>query len=139
MCSEFIEPPAAHVSRRRQVGVIVLSPSLRVLYVSRAATEWLKPTALKTDLGEQDPLSGSLPHSIANIARKIVEELARRVAGENWTPFEVRCQIDEPQEPVRLRGLGLPNPQGLQRSRVVLTMQAGDPDQRIAPPGSSAL
>ncbi|MEW6246935.1 MAG: hypothetical protein AB1555_09520 [Nitrospirota bacterium] len=113
--------------------MIVLSPSLRVLYASRAAMAWLRPTALKTDVGEQDPLSGSLPHGVTNVARKIVEELGRRVASQNWTPFEVRCQIDEQQEPVWLRGLGLPNPQGLQRSRIVLTMQELGPGQGAVP------
>ncbi len=126
MDGEFSEPASDLESGRRHdawVGVIVLSPSLRVLYASRAAMEWLKPTPLKIGSGEQDPLSGGLPHGMTDVARKLVEELGRRVASQNWTPFEVRCLIAEQQEPVWLRGLGLPNPQGLQRSRIVLTMQ----------------
>jgi hypothetical protein len=84
---------------------------------------------LKAGLEEQNPLSGSLPPGVARVARKTVEELGRRVASQNWRPFEVRCGIDEQQEPVRVRGLGLPNPQGLRRSRIVLMMQGLEPGQ----------
>ncbi|HXF93669.1 MAG TPA: hypothetical protein VNK46_13015 [Nitrospiraceae bacterium] len=125
MNSEFSEPAPDQESGRRhdaRVGVIVLSPSLRVLYASRAAIEWLTPTTLRTDLREPASSSGGLPQGVTNIARTIVEELGRRVASRNWEPFEVRRHLDEWQEPVWLRGLGLPNPQGLQRSRIVLTL-----------------
>ncbi len=125
MDGEFIEPASDQESGRRQdsrVGVIVLSSSLRVLYISRAAIELLKLTTLGTDLREPASSSGGLPQGVTNIARTIVEELGRRVASRNWAPFEVRRHLDEWQEPMWLRGLGLPNPSGLPRSRIVLTL-----------------
>ncbi len=106
-------------------GVIVFSPSMRLLHMNEQA---LVLSRTLNSVQEQTPEGGSgdrvLPEALRDLCDEIVESLNRRMEAEDWTQFEIKRIAGTPEQPILLRGFGLPDRQERQRSRVVITLQA---------------
>ncbi len=106
-------------------GVIVFSPSMRLLHMNEQALV-LSRTLNSVQDQPQDGGGGAsaLPEALRDFCNEIVESLNHRIEAEDWTQFEIKRIAGPPEQPILLRGFGLPDRLEHQRSRVVITLQA---------------
>lgn len=102
------------------VGIMVFSSACEVLYANQAAYHFLK-TLNHREKGHA--IHGALPVSIADLFDQILKSLESRIANRDHPQLEARRLLVGQDQSVLLRGFGIPDRLGIQRSRVVITMQ----------------
>ncbi len=106
-------------------GVIVFSSSMRLLHMNEQALVFSR----MLNCAQDHPQDGGgdiclLPEMLKDFCDEIVESLNQRIEAEDWSPFEMKRLAGPPEQPILLRGFGLPDRLERQRSRVVITLQA---------------
>jgi hypothetical protein len=104
-------------------GIVVLSPSLDVLHMNRQSQ------VLMCNIVSNAP-EGSRSHNLIGVIHPVLIDLAdktlhvlRDCYDMGWKgPFEVRHVAEGTHTRVLIRGIGLPNANGLQDSRIVLVL-----------------
>ncbi len=110
--------------QRAGSGIVVLSASMQLLHMNRQASELAKKinaaehggTAAKT-------AHGVLPTALTELCGEIIKALHIRTEAKDWEQFEVKRVTGDPNQPVLLRGFGLPDRGGVQFARLVVTME----------------
>jgi DNA-binding CsgD family transcriptional regulator len=113
--------------QRAGPGIVVLSSSLQLLHMNRQAAE------LSTQINQAETIDenkdnkkvahGVLPVALTELCGEILKVLQIRTEAKDWEQFEVKRLAGDPARPVLLRGFGLPDPGGIQQSRIVITME----------------
>ncbi len=106
--------------KRAGPGILLLTSSMQLLYRDRRTWE-LCGEINKAQNGTA--ANGVLPPAVAELADEIMKTLHVRTEAKDWEHFRVKRIIGDPKRPVLLRGVGLPDRNGLQQSRILITME----------------
>jgi hypothetical protein len=107
----------------RGPGIVVLSHSMEVLHMNRQAIKLAR--LLGSDDMNGQPSSyatGVLPPSLTDLAREILSVLRSRHERSDKGEFEILQSANESGKPVRIRGVGVPNREGIKHVRIVLVL-----------------
>ncbi len=105
------------------IGIVVLSPSLQILHMNRQAQiliSDLVPTTPETQ--QRNHRSDVLPPALVNLSREILRVLRKRHKMSEKGQFEIRHVTNGSGKPVSIRGMGVPNGQGVEHARIVLLL-----------------
>ena len=111
--------------QRAGSGIVVLSASMQLLHMNRQASELAK----KINAAEQGggaaarAAHGVLPTALTELCGEIIKALHVRTEAKDWEQFEIKRVTGDPNQPVLLRGFGLPDRGGVQHARLVVTME----------------
>jgi DNA-binding CsgD family transcriptional regulator len=110
--------------QRAGSGIVVLSTSMQLLYMNRQASELAK----KINDVEQASHSakyahGVLPTALTELCHEIIKALHIRTEAKDWEQFEIKRIAGDPNQPILLRGFGLPDRGGIHNARLVITME----------------
>ncbi len=111
---------SAAMGRQADSGILVLSPTARALYANGAARQFLK-WLNRTENGH--PTDGVLPLPIEDLFSEVLKALESRAVNGDRELLQVRRLVGGQDKPVVVRAYGLPDQIGMQRSRIVITMQ----------------
>ena len=104
-------------------GIVVLSPSLEVLHMNRQAHLLISDLAPTTpEVQQPNHRADLLPPALINLAGEILRMLRRRHEMSEKGQFEIRHASNGSGKPVSIRGVGVPNGQGVQQARIVLVL-----------------
>lgn len=105
-------------------GVVVLSVTRRVLHINLPAVELLErlfePSGLRTG---SSTMARLFPQPITAILEEFLNELEKRIAGEQWMQFEIKRALQHSARLLTLRAFGIPDAHRRQQSRLVITLQ----------------
>lgn len=117
---ESARPVPVAATRQAGLGVVVFSPTTRLLYANESARQFLK----RLNGTEKDhQTDGVLPLSIDGIFSEILKALEIRAVNGDGELLQVHRLVGGQDKPVVVRAYGLPDQIGMQRSRIVITMQ----------------
>ena len=100
-------------------GIVVLSPSLQVLFMNRRALvllNQLEHTA--QNIGTERDVAAPLHQH----CQDIIETLQARLGSNNWEQFQQYRTIGDSPHSILLKGFGLPDRRGLSHSRIVMQL-----------------
>ena len=110
--------------QRAGPGIIVLSSSLQLLHMNRQASELCKKINKVEHSGDSSKHAhGVLPTALTELSSEIIKALTVRTEAKDWEQFEVKRLAGASEQPILLRGFGLPDRAGLSNSRLVITME----------------
>ena len=110
--------------QRAGPGIVVLSTSMQLLHMNRQAADLSRQINQVEKGSPQGKMaSGVLPAALTELSGEIVKALQVRTEAKDWEQFEVKSLAGDPDRPILLRGFGLPDPAGIQQSRIVVTME----------------
>ena len=103
--------------------IVVLSPSLKILHINRHAQFLVGSMA--SSIPEAQPQrdrTDALPPALIDLAGQILRELQSRHEMSEQGQFEIRHSVNGSGKPVFIRGLGVPNGQGVKQARIVILL-----------------
>lgn len=106
--------------QRVSCGVLLLSPTMRLIHMNRQAGELAKRIEPVTN---GNAARGVLPTALTQLGAEIQKRLQSRTEDEDWDQFELRRLAGTPQRPVLLRGFGLPDRNDRHQSRILIIME----------------
>lgn len=114
----------AITDQRAGPGIIVLSSSLQLLHMNRQASELCKKINKVEHSGDHSKQAhGVLPTALTELSSEIIKALTVRTEAKDWEQFEVKRLAGASEQPILLRGFGLPDRGGISNSRLVITME----------------
>lgn len=118
------EPTDNLADQRAGAGIVVLSSSMQLLHMNRQAAELSKLINM-TENGGTPPKAahGVLPSALTELCAELLKALQVRTEAKDWEQFEVKRIAGNPNQPVLLRGFGLPDREGVQHARLVITLE----------------
>ena len=118
------EPVDNLADQRAGAGIVVLSSSMQLLHINRQATELSKLINMTEKGGTPAKAAhGVLPSALTELCAELLQALQVRTEAKDWEQFEVKRIAGNPNQPVLLRGFGLPDRGGLQYARLVVTLE----------------
>lgn len=110
--------------QRAGSGIVVLTASMQLLHMNRQATELAKKINAAEQTGNAARTAhGVLPTALTEICGEIIKALHIRTEAKDWEQFELKRVSGDPNQPVLLRGFGLPDRGGVEHARLVVTME----------------
>lgn len=106
--------------KRAGPGILLLSSTMQMLYRDRRTWD-LCAQITKSQNGKS--ANGVLPPAVAELAAEIMKILQVRSEAKDWEHFRMKRIIGSPDRPVLLRGIGLPDRNGIHQSRILMTME----------------
>jgi hypothetical protein len=111
-------------------GIVVLSPLLEVMYMNRQAHVLISDLVLTTPAPQQpNNRTGVLPPALINLAGEILSVLRSRHEMSVKGQFEIRHAVNGSGKPVSVRGVGVPNGQGVEHARILLFLTGTSANQ----------
>lgn len=118
------EPADNLVDQRAGAGIVVLSSSMQLLHMNRQAAELSKLINMAENGGAPaKSAQGVLPSALTELCTEVMKALQVRTEAKDWEQFEVKRIAGNPNQPVLLRGFGLPDRGGIQYARLVVTLE----------------
>ncbi|HMS83358.1 MAG TPA: LuxR C-terminal-related transcriptional regulator [Nitrospira sp.] len=118
------EQTDALADQRAGSGIVVLSTSMQLLHMNRQATELAKKiNAVEHGGNATVSARGILPTPLTELCAEIIKALHIRTEAKDWEQFELKRVTGDPNQPILLRGFGLPDRGGIQHARLVVTME----------------
>jgi DNA-binding CsgD family transcriptional regulator len=112
------------VDQRAGSGIVVLSSSMQLLHMNRQASELAKKINAVEHGGQAAKSAhGVLPTALTELCGEIIKALHIRTEAKDWEQFELKRVAGDPNQPILLRGFGLPDRGGVQSARLVVTME----------------
>ena len=97
---------------------------MQLLHMNRQATELSKLINMAENGGSPAKAAqGVLPSVLTELCAEIIKALHVRTEAKDWEQFEVKRIAGNPNQPVLLRGFGLPDRGGIQYARLVVTLE----------------
>jgi DNA-binding CsgD family transcriptional regulator len=110
--------------QRAGSGIIVLSASMQLLHMNRQASDLSKKiNAIEHGGSSARSAHGVLPTALTELCGEIIKALHTRTEAKDWEQFELKRVAGDPNQPILLRGFGLPDRGGIQNARLVVTME----------------
>jgi DNA-binding CsgD family transcriptional regulator len=110
--------------QRAGSGIVVLTASMQLLHMNRQATELAKKINAAEQIGNAARTAhGVLPTALTELCGEIIKALHIRTEAKDWEQFELKRVSGDPNQPVLLRGFGLPDRGGVEHARLVVTME----------------
>ncbi|MFO0773239.1 MAG: LuxR C-terminal-related transcriptional regulator [Nitrospiraceae bacterium] len=118
-------PMDSITEQRAGPGIVVLSSSLQLLHMNRQASELCKKINHAEHAQVESPKQahGVLPTAVTELSSEIIKALTVRTEAKDWEQFEVKRLAGSQEQPILLRGFGLPDRNGLNNARLVITME----------------
>lgn len=117
-------PSDTLADQRAGPGIVVLSASMQLLHMNRQASELAKAiNVAEHGGGSSRTAHGVLPAALTELCGEIVKALHVRTEAKDWEQFEIKRVTGNPEQPVLLRGFGLPDRGGVQYARLVVTLE----------------
>ena len=118
------EPADNLADQRAGAGIVVLSSSMQLLHMNRQAAELSKLINMAENGGAPaKSAQGVLPAALTELCTEVLKALQVRTEAKDWEQFEVKRIAGNPNQPVLLRGFGLPDRGGIQHARLVVTLE----------------
>ncbi len=118
------EPADNVVDQRAGAGIVVLTSSMQLLHMNRQAAELSKLINMTENGGAPAKAAhGVLPSALTELCAELTKALQVRTEAKDWEQFEVKRVAGNPNQPVLLRGFGLPDKGGIQHARLVVTLE----------------
>ncbi len=118
------DPSETLADQRAGPGIVVLSASMQLLHMNRQASELAKQiNVAEHGGGNARAAHGVLPAALTELCGEIVKALHVRTEAKDWEQFEIKRVTGNPDQPVLLRGFGLPDRGGVQFARLVVTLE----------------
>ena len=120
-------------------GIVVLSPSMKILSLNRQARFLINGLASTTSEAQQpNNRTDILPPVLINLAGEILSVLRSRHEMKEKGLFEIRHSANGSGKPVLIRGVGVLNGEGVAQARIVLllTGTGADHSEDQQSPGS---
>lgn len=118
------EPADNLADQRAGAGIVVLSSSMQLLHMNRQAAELSKLINMAENGGvPAKSAQGVLPSALTELCTEVMKALQVRTEAKDWEQFEVKRIAGNPNQPVLLRGFGLPDRGGIQYARLVVTLE----------------
>ena len=118
------EPADNLADQRAGAGIVVLSSSMQLLHMNRQAAELSKLINMAENGGAPaKSAQGVLPAALTELCTEVLKALQVRTEAKDWEQFEVKRIAGNPNQPVLLRGFGLPDRGGIQYARLVVTLE----------------
>jgi DNA-binding CsgD family transcriptional regulator len=118
------DPAETLADQRAGPGIVVLSSAMQLLHMNRQASELSKQiNAALHGGGSSKAAHGVLPTALTELCGEIIKALHVRTEAKDWEQFEIKRVTGNPDQPVLLRGFGLPDRGGVQFARLVVTME----------------
>ena len=118
------EPADNLADQRAGAGIVVLSSSMQLLHMNRQAAELSKLINMAENGGAPGKSAqGVLPAALTELCTEVLKALQVRTEAKDWEQFEVKRIAGNPNQPVLLRGFGLPDRGGIQYARLVVTLE----------------
>jgi DNA-binding CsgD family transcriptional regulator len=108
------------VDKRIGPGILMLTGTMQMLYRDRRSSE-LCGQINRDQNGAA--ANGVLPLAVADICAEIMKALKARSRAQEWEHLRIKRVIGDPSRPVLLCGLGVPDRNGIQDSRILLIME----------------
>jgi len=105
---------------RLSPGVLVLNPSLKLLYMNSEARE-LTGALNQTPNGRK--ANGVLPPAITSFCEELVHLMQVKKGSQNWEHAQLRRVTGNANCFVMLRGFGIPAMAGLHEAHLIITME----------------
>ncbi len=113
------------IEQRVSPGMLVLAPPMRLLHMNQHAWEMIRNIPPVDDGNAHvKHAKGLLPECLHEICAGILESLRDRSHAKDWERFEVKRVVGSQQQPILIRGFGVPDLSGREHSRVVLLLEA---------------
>jgi hypothetical protein len=110
-------------------GIVVLSPVLEVMYMNRQAHVLFSDLVPTTQAVQQpNNRTGVLPPALISLAGEIIRVLRSRHEMSEKRQFEIRHSVNWSGKPVSIRGVGVPNGQGVAHARILLFLTGTSTD-----------
>src|SRR5262245_17660397 len=117
-------PSETLADQRACPGIVVLSASMQLLHMNRQASELAKQINVAEHGGANARTAhGVLPAALTELCGEIIKALHVRTEAKDWEQFEIKRVTGNPDQPVLLRGFGLPDRGGVQYARLVVTLE----------------
>jgi DNA-binding CsgD family transcriptional regulator len=117
---DSFSPLQTLIEKRTDPGFLMLSSTMHVLHWDRRAWELCRNIATPAT-GDAD--ADALPGPITDFAHEILNVMGIRRELKDWEQFQVRRVIKNGQDSIFLSGIGLPDPGGLDDSRVLIILE----------------
>ena len=118
------DSPDSLIDQRAGAGIVVLSASMQLLHMNRQAAELSKQINMAENGGAPPKAAqGVLPSALTELCADIIKALHVRTEAKDWEQFEVKRVAGNPNQPILLRGFGLPDRGGIQQARLVVTLE----------------
>ncbi|MGB4896020.1 MAG: LuxR C-terminal-related transcriptional regulator, partial [Nitrospira sp.] len=118
------EPADNLADQRAGAGIVVLSSSMQLLHMNRQAAELSKLINMAENGGAPaKSAQGVLPAALTELCTEVLKALQVRTEAKDWEQFEVKRIAGNPNQPVLLRGFGLPDRGCIQYARLVITLE----------------
>jgi DNA-binding CsgD family transcriptional regulator len=107
------------VGRRLGPGILILSSSSQLLYKDRRA--WELCAEISNRAGGM--ANAALPSQVVELCNEVTKLLHIWTDAKDWEQIRIKRVIGNPDRPILLCGLGIPDRHGLQQSRILITLE----------------
>lgn len=115
------------IHQRGSLGILVLALPARLLQMSQQAWHLIRQIhddELANGEGKSKTAKGLLPTALLQICRETFTHLQSRTTTKDWEQFEVRQIIGAPNNPMLIRGFGVPDRRGSEHARIIVIIEA---------------
>jgi DNA-binding CsgD family transcriptional regulator len=105
--------------KRAGPALMLFSSSLKLLYQDREAWELCSEISREAAGTPQ----GLLPAAITEVCSEVKKQLQLRTHPKDWEQFRVKRLLTNPERPVLLSGVGLPNSENPDETQILVTME----------------
>jgi DNA-binding CsgD family transcriptional regulator len=110
--------------RRTGPGIVVLSVAMQLLYMNQAAHELSRRIqAAAPRPGRSPAAQGVLPETLTALCQDIIAALTVKTEAKDWEQSPIARVAGSADRPILLKGFGLPDAGGLERARIVVTLE----------------
>src|SRR5262245_43842010 len=103
-------------------GIVVFSTSMQSLHMNRQASQLTKQIN-EYGIETARTAQGVLPVASIKLCGEIMKALHDCTDVKDWEQFEIMRVAGNPDQPVVLKGFGLPDHRGVQYARLVVTLE----------------
>jgi DNA-binding CsgD family transcriptional regulator len=107
------------LGKRLGPGILILSSSTQLMYKDRRA--WELCAEISNRAGSTT--STVLPTQIVELCEEVAKLLQIWTDAKDWEQIRIKRVIGNPDRPILLCGLGIPDRHGLQQSRILITLE----------------
>jgi DNA-binding CsgD family transcriptional regulator len=107
------------VGRRLAPGILILTSSTLLLYKDRRAWELCAEISNRS-AGTANTV---LPTQVVELCEEVAKLLQIWTDAKDWEQIRIKRVIGNPDRPILLCGLGIPDRHGLQQSRILVTLE----------------